>query len=39
MVKVKSKILVAVVNKPLNTEHVVNILFLMMNYLEGTEHW
>ena len=39
MVKVKSKILVAVVNKQLTTEHVVDVLFLMMNYLEGTEHW
>ena len=39
MMKVKSKILVAVVNNQLTTEHVVDVLFLMMNYLEGTEHW
>ena len=37
MVKAKSK--VTVVNKQLTTEYGVDVLFLMMDYLEGSEHW
>ena len=35
--KAKSK--VTVVNKQLTTEYGVDVLFLMMDYLEGSEYW